>query len=177
MTKSLLNLAALTFIGTAMLTLNVSEADSLTVDIIGSDGGTIGSVTVTEAPHGALLRVQIAAGSLLPGAHGMHLHAVADCSDVGTFKLSTGHINPSGRAHGLLNPDGPDNADLPNLIVLADGTADVEIFTVGVTLAGGDVPLLDADGSALVIHANPDDHMTQPIGGAGPRRACGAVTR
>ncbi len=177
MTKSLLNLAALTFIATALLAVKLSAADSLTVDIIGSDGGTIGSVTVTETPHGALLRVQIAAGSLSPGAHGMHLHAVADCSDVGTFKLSTGHINPSGRAHGLLNPDGPDNADLPNLIVHADGTADVEIFTVGVTLAGGDVPLLDADGSALVIHANPDDHMTQPIGGAGPRLACAAVTR
>ena len=35
--------------------------------------------------------------------------------------------------------------------------------------------LKDADGSALVIHANPDDHMSQPIGGAGARIACGVI--
>ena len=35
--------------------------------------------------------------------------------------------------------------------------------------------VLLGDGSAVVIHANPDDHMTQPIGGAGARVACGVV--
>lgn len=35
--------------------------------------------------------------------------------------------------------------------------------------------LLDADGSAFVIHENPDDHKTQLIGGAGDRIACGAI--
>jgi len=32
---------------------------------------------------------------------------------------------------------------------------------------------MDKDGSALVIHANPDDYKTQPIGGAGARIVCG----
>ena len=35
--------------------------------------------------------------------------------------------------------------------------------------------LRDADGSALVIHASPDDHMSQPIGGAGGRIACAVI--
>jgi Cu-Zn family superoxide dismutase len=38
-------------------------------------------------------------------------------------------------------------------------------------------PLLDGDGSALLIHAAPDDHTSQPIGGAGARIACAALTR
>jgi len=56
----------------------------------------------------------------------------------------------------------------------------VELYSQLVVLRPGTsttVPaLLDADGSAIVIHANPDDHMTQPIGGAGARVACGAIT-
>jgi Cu-Zn family superoxide dismutase len=35
--------------------------------------------------------------------------------------------------------------------------------------------LLDEDGSAVVIHADPDDHRTQPIGGSGARVGCGII--
>ena len=34
--------------------------------------------------------------------------------------------------------------------------------------------LRDKDGAALVMHENPDDMVTQPIGGAGKRIACAA---
>jgi superoxide dismutase, Cu-Zn family len=33
--------------------------------------------------------------------------------------------------------------------------------------------LLDSDGSALVVHANQDDLMTDPSGNSGARIACG----
>ena len=80
--------------------------------------------------------------------------------------------------HGLRNPDGPDSGDLPNLYAAADGSAKAEFFTTLVSVAGGDVPaLLDADGSAVIIHEQPDDHLTQPIGGAGGRIACGVITK
>jgi Cu-Zn family superoxide dismutase len=161
----------------AALAAGPAAADSVTGNIIGANGDRIGTVLVTSAPQGVLLRVQIAPGSLPPGAHGMHLHSVGDCSDVGTFKMSKGHINVANREHGLLNPKGPDNADLPNLIVHRDGSADVELFTTRVRLAHDDAALLDDDGSALVIHENPDDHQTQPIGGAGARIACAALVR
>jgi Cu-Zn family superoxide dismutase len=39
----------------------------------------------------------------------------------------------------------------------------------------GTAPLLDEDGSAFIIHENADDHMTQPIGGAAGRIACGVI--
>ncbi len=79
--------------------------------------------------------------------------------------------------HGLLNPAANDAGDLPNIFVAADGTANVEIFSTFVALGGvdGRQDLADKDGSALVIHANPDDHATQPIGGAGARIACGVI--
>jgi len=161
----------------AALAAGPAAADMATGNIVAANGDSIGTVMATAAPQGVLLRIQIAPRGLPPGQHGMHLHQVGDCSDVGTFKMSGGHINVANREHGLLNPNGPDNADLPNLIVQRDGSADVELFTTRVRLTNDDAALLDDDGSALVIHEAPDDHMTQPIGGAGARIACAPITR
>ena len=51
----------------------------------------------------------------------------------------------------------------------------MEFFKAGISLSGDSLPLFDEDGSALVIHENPDDHISQPIGGAGARIACGMI--
>jgi Cu-Zn family superoxide dismutase len=65
---------------------------------------------------------------------------------------------------------------LPNLWVGPDGGATVELFTGLVGLRAGERPaLLDGDGAAILIHALPDDHATQPIGGSGDRIACGVI--
>ena len=89
------------------------------------------------------------------------------------FKASGGHINPEGKEHGLLNPNGYEAADLPNIYAGANGVAAAEMLNSKLSLSDGG-PLLDADGFAVVIHENADDHMTQPIGGAGSRVACAA---
>jgi len=150
------------------------SAEPIEANIIGVDGDSIGTATLREAPTGVLIRVEIAEEGLEPGWHAIHLHSVGDCSDVGMFKLSKGHINFDNKEHGLLNENGPDNADLPNIHADEDGAANAEFFTTLVTVSG-ERGLLDEDGSALVIHANPDDHMSQPIGGAGARVACGVI--
>ena len=140
------------------------------------DGASIGAAVLTEAPTGVLMRVEVK--GLTPGWHGMHFHEKGDCTDA-KFMNSGGHIQMEGMKtpHGLLNPQGPDFGDLPNLYVQADGTAKAEVFSTKVSLKGGSdrSNLLDADGSALVIHANPDDQTSQPIGGAGARVACGVI--
>lgn len=49
-----------------------------------------------------------------------------------------------------------------------------EVNTI-ITLEEGEAALMDADGSALVIHAGPDDMMTDPSGESGDRIACGVI--
>lgn len=149
--------------------------------VVGRDGGAIGQVQFVEAPHGVLIRMEFSPGALEPGWHGLHLHTRGDCSDFAAgFQASGGHLGMGqGIAHGLRNPQGPEAGDLPNIFA-APGPFGAEIFSPYVTLhsaaVGDRLPLLDADGAALIIHAGPDDHMTQPIGGAGARIACVALT-
>ena len=149
-----------------------SAADMAGADMVNTDGAVIGKATFEQTPTGVLMSVDVA--GLPPGAHGIHLHATGSCTP--NFKAATGHVNPGKVKHGLRNPEGPDNGDLPNLFAAADGSARAEFFTTRVSVVGGDVPaLLDEDGSAVIIHEMPDDHMTQPIGGAGGRIGCGII--
>lgn len=73
-------------------------------------------------------------------------------------------------SHGLLHPDGTHQGDLPNVYVGEAGDIRSDVFTTFLTFDD----LLDADGSALIIHASRDDYQTAPIGGAGARIACAA---
>lgn len=152
-----------------------ADAAVLFVD---ADGAPAGSAEFKNTPDGGvLMRVELI--GLAQGWHGIHLHQVADCSDGAEgFKASGGHVDPRDMEHGLLNPAGPEPADLPNIYAGADGRATAEIHAGAVALDAEDaaVRLLDDDGFAVIVHESPDDHMTQPIGGAGARVACAAVT-
>lgn len=158
------------------------EPQSYETDILGADATPIGHLIIRSAPNGALLELMLREGALSPGWHGIHIHEKADCSDAG-FKLSGGHIGHAGDPalvnHGLLNPKGSERGDLPNLFVGASGEVRAEFFSTQIFLGkvGDPLPgnLRDADGSALVIHANRDDQLTAPIGGAGARLACAAI--
>lgn len=150
---------------------------------VSSNNEPAGYVVMADSPGGGLI-MRVDLRGLSQGWHGIHLHQIADCSDYAEgFKASGGHVDPQNRAHGLLNPDGPESADLPNVYAGADGRATAEIFNSSVALspseaaaAGiGPYPLLDADGFAIIVHQNADDHVTQPIGGAGARVACAAI--
>jgi len=140
-------------------------------DIVSGDGLVIGSLNILTGPNGLLLEATIDPGGLTPGWHGLHLHQVGDCSDTGTFKLSGGHVGKVEGGHGLLNHKGPEGGDLPNIWAAADGSAGYEAFSRLTSGAG----LLDEDGAALIIHTDRDDHLTQPIGGAGARVACAVI--
>ena len=141
------------------------------------DGDAIGTIGMRDGNAGVLMHVEIE--SISPGGHGIHIHQTGTCEP--DFKASQGHINLNQVKHGLLNPEGPDNGDLPNIYAAPDGSVRAEILAVGVAISpemaemNGVAHLFDADGSAIVVHENPDDHMTQPIGGAGGRIACGVV--
>lgn len=178
--RKTLSLLALTGLVVALPALAHNHTESGAGTIKGNDGSVLGHVTAQAAPKGVLLRVDLK--GLTPGWHGIHFHAKGDCGDQEKFLNSGAHVHHHGlekATHGLLNPEANDSGDLPNIFVHADGTAQVELFSTFVTydpVEGDSRPALkDADGSALVIHANPDDHTTQPIGGAGARVACAVI--
>lgn len=135
-----------------------------------------GVADLSEGPAGVVIRINVE--GLAPGWHGIHFHAVGDCSDEG-FQKSGSHTHHEAERppHGLLNPEGPDDGDLPNIHANENGVAQAELYSPFVTLTGaeGRAMLLDEDGAALVIHEGPDDHMSQPIGGAGARVACAVI--
>jgi Cu-Zn family superoxide dismutase len=110
---------------------------------------------------------------LSPGAHALHIHETGECEP--PFKSAGGHFNPSGKTHGFRSPHGWHAGDLPNVTVDEDGTVAVEVLATGLSVASGDGKLLDADGSALIVHEGVDDYTSQPSGNAGKRIACGVV--
>ena len=145
------------------------------VAIINGQGAEAGKATLTQGATGLLIKVE--AAGLTPGWHGIHIHATGQCE--APFTSAGAHINHGDpkQPHGLLNADGPDDGDLPNVFADAKGAVSAEVFTTRARLAdaGPGQWLLDDDGSALVIHANADDHSSQPIGGAGDRVACAVI--
>lgn len=153
-----------------------------TVWIVGGDGRSVGQATFTEAPTGVLIRLEFSGGRLAPGWHGLHLHERGDCSDFGAgFQASGGHLALNHRVqHGLLNRRGPESGDLPNIFASPSGLFGAELFSPFVTMhsarIGNRLPLLDSDGSALLIHEATDNHRDPPIGNAGARVACAALT-
>lgn len=124
---------------------------------------------------GDTVSLAIAATGIPAGAHGFHLHTTGKCERP-DFQSAGGHLNPTNEGHGLDDDDGSHLGDLPNLIVPASGTV-----TATVDLRGSrtDIEryLFDSDGTAVMIHADPDDGTSEPSGNAGSRIACGVLTR
>lgn len=132
-------------------------------------GGDAGRATVTEVAGG--LRYTLDVKGLSAGTHGAHIHTTGLC-DGPDFTTAGGHWNPTTMKHGSMNPQGPHEGDLPNLIVGTDGRGTLGITVPGATMTG----LLDADGAAIVVHAGADDLMTDPSGNSGGRVACGVFS-
>ena len=144
--------------------------------LVSADGTVLGSVRLLQEAGGA--RVVASVKGLPAGDYAIHIHAVGSC--VGPdFTSAGGHFNPAMRAHGSMNPAGSHQGDLPNITVTAraDGTTEGGIDAVrdGLRLRDGTTPLFDADGAAVVVHAKPDDYLTDPTGNAGARLLCGVV--
>jgi superoxide dismutase, Cu-Zn family len=147
-----------------------APGDKASAEMKDKDGKAVGTVALAETPHGVLLSGNLA--GLPAGPHGFHIHAVGKC-EAPQFTSAGGHANSGGKKHGFAAAEGPHQGDLSNLHAGADGKATVDAFAPGVTLAN----LLDADGSALVVHEKADDYRTDPAGDSGARIACGIVQK
>jgi Cu-Zn family superoxide dismutase len=140
---------------------------------VDASGTAIGTIRLSEDRHG-IVHLSVKVRGLTPGLHGIHIHSVGACSP--TFAAAGGHYNPLAHEHGLDNPNGPHAGDLPNLQVDARGHGRLHARTDRVTLTAGPATLFDADGSAVIIHADPDDQVTDVgNGGSGARIACAVL--
>ena len=156
--------ASATMTGCAMND-ELGPVEGPSIALVNGAGQSIGAVQAEPRSGGTYLR--IAAQQLSPGDHGLHLHAVGRC-DGPSFQTAGAHWNPAGRQHGHANPAGAHAGDLPNLSASANGRGAINFLVAGGTLA-------DADGTSLVVHANPDDYKTDPSGNSGDRIACAVI--
>ena len=151
---------------------------SATATLVDAAGRAVGTAYFTEYAQGGV-NIHVRVSGLTPGQHGIHVHAVgiADPTTDPPFASAGGHFNPLGLEHGLNNPNGAHAGDLPNLTIDSAGNGVLNTSSSRFTLKPGDNTLFDADGSALIIHAAPDDQVTNPTGNSGGRVAGGVIVR
>jgi Cu-Zn family superoxide dismutase len=151
---------------TAQTPTPAMPTNEATAKLKDAEGKAVGTATATEEAGDVAISVKV--NGLTPGEHGVHVHMTGSCQGP-DFKSAGGHWNPTNQGHGLDNPPGQHAGDMPNLTVAADGTGMLEYKLVGGTFA----ELMDADGSAFVVHAMKDDQTSDPSGNSGDRIACG----
>ena len=124
------------------------------------------------------VEITVNVSGLKPGTHGMHLHAVGKCEAPG-FTTAGGHFDPGPASNMDPDMNHPFHmGDLPNLVADAKGNATLKTVTTRVTLSAGPLSVFDADGTAIIIHGNPDQGTTGEAKSGlsgGPRVACGVI--
>lgn len=146
--------------------------------LVNAAGETIGNARFERRGKSRAVRVTVSVRKLSPGFHGFHVHTVGTC-EAPTFMSAGPHLNPASASHA-------DHAgDMPPLLVTSGGKAEARFTTDRFSLT----QLRDADGSAVIVHAFPDnaaniptdryepdpDAMTLATGDSGARVACGPV--
>lgn len=140
-----------------------------TAMLMTADGTEVGTVTATGSAGGVTMSIE--AMNMPAGTHGVHVHQTGACEP--DFTAAGGHWNPDESTHGLEGDDGQHAGDMPNLEIAEDGTGSLQyMLTMSATWEG----LMDEDGSAFIVHAGPDDQVTDPSGDSGDRIACGVFT-
>lgn len=145
---------------------------SAVVNLKPTQGNNVtGTVQFNEVP--GKVRIVADVTGLKPGKHGFHIHEKGDCSAPDATSAG-GHFNPEMHKHGA--PDSAEHhlGDLGNIEADATGKAHYDRTVDFLTIA---VDPNTIAGKAVIVHAQEDDLMSQPVGNAGARLACGVIEK
>src|SRR5713101_3492745 len=162
----------------ALIVLSVSSAAKTVVELKDAQGKSVGSAILWDHADatGGGVGIELNLHDLPPGEHALHFHQNAKC-DPPDFKSAGPHFNPDEKKHGLENPEGHHAGDMKNFTVGTAGKARFRTMNKDVTLGTDSHSLFSNGGTAIVIHAKPDDMKADPAGNAGDRIACGVITK
>ncbi len=146
----------------------------VTVALKTSTGQDAGTATFIPAKKNLVINVKLK--NLPAGEHAVHIHEHAVC-DAPDFKTAGGHFNPDAKKHGMENPAGHHNGDLPqNVTVATDGTGSAHFKVSYLSLDPAAANSIFANGgTSIMVHEKADDMKTDPTGNAGNRIACGVI--
>jgi superoxide dismutase, Cu-Zn family len=161
-------------LGAVLLTASLAAQAPVKVEMKDAQGQSIGTATLSESM--GMVHIQLDLKNLKPGQHALHVHMTPKCEGP-AFTSAGGHFNPTNKKHGLQSPDGPHAGDMDNFTVAADGTAKGMVMAKGITLGSQANSVFANGGTALVVHAGPDDGKTDPAGASGDRIACGVISK
>ena len=152
----------------------VTNEKHATASLVAKSGSNItGTATFTQSGATVMLKLTVTGASA--GMHGVHLHAVGDCSAADATS-AMGHWDPSTMMHGLPTAAVHHLGDCGNFEVGADGTG---LLTFSNAWSIGTGGADDIVGKAIIVHANMDDGTTPPPpagpGNSGARQACGVI--
>ncbi len=138
-----------------------------------SDSKVTGEATFIEKKGKVTLTAKLS--GLKPGVHAIHIHEKSDCSAADASSAG-GHWNPTFKQHGKWGEGEYHKGDIGNFAANEDGVATVLFETTEWCIGCGDATK-DILGKSLVVHADPDDFVSQPSGNAGGRVACSAIIK
>jgi Cu-Zn family superoxide dismutase len=152
----------------------VTNEKHATAQLVAKSGSTVtGVATFTQS--GATVSMTLTVSGASAGMHGVHLHAVGDCSAADATS-AMGHWDPPMGMLGLPTSAVHHLGDCGNLEVGADGAGTLSFSNAW---SIGTQETNDILGKAVIVHANLDDGTMPPPpagpGNSGARQACGVI--
>jgi Cu-Zn family superoxide dismutase len=149
----------------ALLITTIAHSDTVTSDVYTTNGTSIGKIVFEDSQSGLFIKPQLT--GLPEGIHGFHIHEHPDCGD--HAMNAGGHLDPA-KTNSHQGPYGKGHlGDLPVLAVETNGMATIPVLAPRLKIK-------DIKGHSIMIHQGGDNYSdTPPLGGGGPRIACGKI--